>query len=266
MERSKVTVPHVVSLKAKKKIVMVTAYDYPQAQSADRAGVDIVLVGDSLGNVVLGYDSTLPVTMEDMLHHARAVRRGVQSAMLVADMPYLSYHGTPAEAVRNAGRFVQEAGAEAVKVEGGRKRLPVLQAMLDAEIPVMGHLGLTPQSIHVLGGYRIQGRTAEQETALVDEALALEQAGVFCIVLECIPGPLAGRITRALRIPTIGIGAGADCDGQVLVFHDLLGWSPGLKHKFVRTYADLAGEIHRALTQFKEDVEQKRFPSAGESF
>ena len=266
MERSKVTVPHVVSLKCRKKIVMVTAYDFPQGASADRAGVDIVLVGDSLGNVVLGYPHTLPVTMEDMLHHARAVRRGVQDALLVADMPYLSYHLSTPEAVRNAGRFIQEAGASAVKVEGGKKRIPVIQAMLDAEIPVMGHLGLTPQSIHLLGGYKIQGRSAEQEEALVEEALALESAGIFSLVLECVTASLARRITKALEIPTIGIGAGPGCDGQVLVFHDLLGWSSGPKLKFVRTYADLSGEIHGALTRFKEDVEQNRFPSMEEAF
>jgi 3-methyl-2-oxobutanoate hydroxymethyltransferase len=266
MERSKVTVPHVTTLKHRKKIVMMTAYDFPQAASADRAGVDIVLVGDSLGNVVLGRPDTTSVTMDDMLHHTRAVRRGVKDALLVADMPYLSYHITLSESVRNAGRFIQEAGAQAVKVEGGKKRLPVIQALLDAEIPVMGHLGLTPQSVHVLGGYKVQGRSAPQEEALLEDALALEQAGVFSLVLECVPAALAGRITKALQIPTIGIGAGPECDGQVLVFHDLLGWSAGPKHTFVRIYADLAGEIQKGLAQFKEDVERGRFPSPEESF
>ena len=266
MEKSKVTVPQLRSLKAKKKIVMVTAYDYPQAASADRAGVDVVLVGDSLGNVILGYDSTLPVTMDDMIHHTKAVRRGVEWALLTADMPYLSYHVSVAETVRNAGRFIQEAGAEAVKVEGGKKRIPAIRAILDAEIPVMGHLGLTPQSIHTLGGYKVQGRAAGQEEMLVEDALALEEAGVFAIVLECIPASVAERITRSLAISTIGIGAGSGCDGQVLVLHDLLGWSPGPRHTFVRAYADLSGEIHRALIRFKEDVEQERFPTAGEWF
>ena len=266
MERSKVTIPHVVSLKHRKKIVMVTAYDYPQAVAVDRAGADLVLVGDSLGNVVLGHPTTLPVTMEDMVHHARAVRRGVTDALLVVDMPYLSFHFTPVEAARNAGRLVKESGAEAVKLEGGSKRLEAIRAILDAEVPVMGHLGLTPQSVNAFGGYKVQGRRPGDGERLVEVALALERAGVFAIVLECVPAEAARAVTDALGIPTIGIGAGPACDGQVLVFHDLLGLSPGHRPKFVRRYLDLSGEIDGALGRFREDVEAGRFPSEEESF
>jgi 3-methyl-2-oxobutanoate hydroxymethyltransferase len=266
MENSKVTVPGILARKSQQKLVMVTAYDYSQALLADGAGMDIVLVGDSLGNVVLGYPHTLPVTMEDMLHHTRAVRRGVARALLVADMPYLSCHFTPVEAARNAGRLVQEGGAEAVKVEGGARRLEAIQAILDAEIPVMGHLGLTPQSIHAFGGYRVQGRGPGESERLVEEARALEKAGVFALVLECVPAAAAEAVTRAAGIPTIGIGAGPSCDGQVLVFHDLLGLTPGPRPRFVRSYLDLRAEIGGALARFKEDVEAGRFPSSEESF
>ncbi len=266
MENSKVTIPGILACKSQKKLVMVTAYDYPSALLADGAGLDLVLVGDSLGNVVLGHSSTLPVTLDDMVRHTQAVRRGVARALLVADMPYLSYHFTPVEAARNAGRLVQEGGAEAVKVEGGAKRVGAIRAILDAEIPVMGHLGLTPQSVHAVGGYRVQGRGPGEAERLAAEARALEEAGVFAIVLECVPAAVAEAVTRAVRVPTIGIGAGPACDGQVLVFHDLVGLTPGHRPRFVRRYLELADAIGGALGRFREDVESGRFPSAEESF
>lgn len=266
MENSKVTIPGILACKSHKKLVMVTAYDYPQAVLADAAGMDIVLVGDSLGNVVLGHPSTLPVTLDDMVHHTKAARRGVARALLVADMPYLTYHYTPTEAARNAGRLVQEGGAEAVKVEGGTRRVEAIRAIRDAEVPVMGHLGLTPQSVHSFGGYKVQGRQPGDAERLADEARALEQAGVFAIVLECVPAAVAAAVTGAVGVPTIGIGAGPSCDGQVLVFHDLVGLTPGHRPRFVRRYLDLASEIGGALERFKSDVEEGRFPSEEESF
>src|SRR5271169_1964709 len=237
----KVTVPGILQRKARispqdlssartslpEKISCLTAYDYPTARLLDEAGVDVLLVGDSLGMVVLGYESTLPVTMEEMLQCTRSVRRGTRHALLVADMPYGSYHDDPAAAVRNAVRFVKEAGAEAVKIEGGEKRLDLISRIVDAEIPVMGHIGLTPQSVNAFGGFRVQGKTAEAGEQLLRDARAVEAAGAFSIVLESIPRELAARITSELHIPTIGIGAGPDCDGQVLVIHDLLGLSFG---------------------------------------
>jgi 3-methyl-2-oxobutanoate hydroxymethyltransferase len=247
-------------------LVVLTAYDAATASAAEAGGVDAILVGDSLGMVVLGHDTTLEVTMDDMVHHTRAVRRGVSRSLLVADMPFLSYHYTPIEAARNAGRLVQEAGAEAVKLEGGSKRLEAIRAILDAEIPVMGHLGLTPQSVHAFGGYKVQGRLPGDAEWLAEEARALEAAGVFAIVLECIPAEAAAAVTRAVGVPTIGIGAGPACDGQVLVFHDLVGLTIGHRPKFVRRYLDLTQEIGGALGRFKEDVEAGRFPSAEESF
>ncbi|HEV2521411.1 MAG TPA: 3-methyl-2-oxobutanoate hydroxymethyltransferase [Candidatus Acidoferrales bacterium] len=260
----KSAVPSKNSLPA--KITCLTAYDYPTARILDEAGVDILLVGDSLGMVVLGYESTLPVTLEEMLHHTRAVRRGTRRALLVADMPYGTYHDDPKAAVRNAIRFVKEAGAEAVKVEGGERRLEMISRLVDAEIPVMGHIGLTPQSVNAFGGFRVQGKTAEAGEQILRDARAVEAAGAFSIVLESIPRELAARITAELRIPTIGIGAGPDCDGQVLVIHDLLGLSFGHKPKFARRYADVGEIMSRAVAEYCRDVQQGSFPSDDESY
>jgi 3-methyl-2-oxobutanoate hydroxymethyltransferase len=271
----KVTVPDIVSRKThslaghfetKQKITCLTAYDYPTAHLLDEAGVDILLVGDSLGMVVLGYDSTLPVTVDEILHHTRAVRRGTQRALLVADMPYGSFHVSLEESVRNAVRLVKEGGAEAVKVEGGERRIELIARLVESEIPVMGHVGLTPQSIHALGGFHVQGKTADAARQLERDARAVEAAGAFAVVLESVPREIAARITEKLRIPTIGIGAGPDCDGQVLVFHDLVGLTQGHKPKFARRYADLSGEISRAVASYCDDVRRGDFPSDAESF
>jgi 3-methyl-2-oxobutanoate hydroxymethyltransferase len=262
-----VTVPEILKMKRRgEKIAVLTAYDHPTARILDAAGADVLLVGDSLGMVVLGYDSTLPVTMEEMLHHTRAVVRGATRSLVVGDMPYLSYQVSVRDAVRNAGRFVQEAGARAVKVEGGRSRTRVIRAILDAEIPVMGHVGLTPQSVHRFGGYRVQGKNAATGQAILDDALAVEEAGAFSIVLEGIPSELAERITERLTIPTIGIGAGPACDGQVLVIHDLLGLSPEPVPSFVRRYADIGASIREACARFVADVRAGTFPSEKESY
>ncbi len=268
----KVTVPDILSRKSHgstespQKITCLTAYDYPTAHLLDEAGVDILLVGDSLGMVVLGYENTLPVTMQEMLHHTRAVRRGARRALVVADMPYGSFHTSVAETVGNAVRFLKEAGAEAVKIEGGEKRLELIARLVEAEIPVMGHIGLTPQSLNAFGGFKVQGKTAEAAEQLLRDARAVEAAGAFSIVLESIPREIAARITEELRIPTIGIGAGPDCDGQVLVFHDLVGLSFGVAPKFARRYADLAETISRAVNQFCDDVRGGRFPADAESY
>jgi 3-methyl-2-oxobutanoate hydroxymethyltransferase len=232
----------------------------------DEAGVDVVLVGDSLGMVVLGYENTLPLTVEEMLHHTRAVRRGVRRALLVADMPYGSFHGDRNEAVRNAVRFVKEAGAEAVKIEGGERRMELIAQMVEAEIPVMGHIGLTPQSMHAFGGFRVQGKTVEAAEQILRDARAVEAAGAFSIVLESIPRELAARITSELRIPTIGIGAGPECDGQILVLHDMIGLSLGHTPKFSRRYANVGEAISHAVTAYAEDVQQGRFPADEESY
>lgn len=271
----KVTVPDILSRKAAflasspeltRKITCLTAYDYPTARLLDEAGVDILLVGDSLGMVTLGYDSTLPVTLEDMLHHTRAVRRGTKRALLVADMPYGSFHVSIEESVRNAMRLVKEAGAEAVKIEGGERRLELIARLVEAEIPVMGHVGLTPQSINALGGFHVQGKTSQAADQLERDARAVESAGAFSIVVESVPRELGARLTQKLHIPTIGIGAGPDCDGQVLVFHDVVGLTLGHKPKFARQYANLAAEISRAAAEFCEDVRAGRFPSDSESY
>src|SRR6202790_5521271 len=254
----KITVPSILERKSAvssqnsspAKITCLTAYDYPTARLLDEAGVDILLVGDSLAMVVLGYESTLPVTLEEMLHHTRAVRRGTRHALLVADMPYGSYHDDPMAAVRNAVRFVKEAGAEAVKIEGGERRMDLIARLVEAEIPVMGHIGLTPQSFNALGGFQVQGKTTDAARQVERDARAVEAAGAFSIVLESMPRELAARITEKLRIPTIGIGAGPDCDGQVLVFHDLVGLSTGHTPKFVRQYANLSAEIFRAVSEY----------------
>jgi 3-methyl-2-oxobutanoate hydroxymethyltransferase len=260
------TVPSVLARKGKRKLRMVTAYDAPSARIAERAGADLILVGDSLAQVVLGYENTLSVTVDDMIHHTAAVTRTHPQALVVADMPWLSYHLSGEDAVRNAGRFIREAKAGAMKLEGGRKRLPVISALLAAEIPVMGHLGLTPQSVHTFGGYKVQGKSEQAARELLADALALAEAGVFALVLECVPSVLARLITERVAVPTIGIGAGADCDGQVLVFHDVLGLHDGRLPKFVRRYASLADSATEALQQFFADVQSGSFPSEAESY
>ena len=270
----KITVPSILERKsgvpsqnsAPARITCLTAYDYPTARLLDEAGVDVLLVGDSLAMVVLGYESTLPVTMDEMVMCTRAVRRGTRHALLVADMPYGSYHDDPAEAVRNAVRFVKEAGAEAVKIEGGERRMDLIARVVDAEIPVMGHIGLTPQSVNAFGGFRVQGKTEEAGEQLLRDARAVEAAGAFAIVLESIPRELAARITAELKIPTIGIGAGPDCDGQVLVIHDLVGLSFGHKPKFTRRYANVGEIISHAAADYCRDVQHGSFPSDEESY
>jgi len=262
MEQKRVTVPAIKAMKRVQRIGMLTAYDYPGAKIADAAGTDILLVGDSLGMVVLGYPDTLSVTVDDMIHHTRAVARGTQRALVVGDMPYLSYHVSIEESVRNAGAFIR-AGAHAVKIEGGKAaRIKTIEAILNAEIPVMGHIGLTPQSVNVVGGFRLQGKNADDARRLLDEAVALDQAGCFSIVLECVPEELAALITDRISIPTIGIGAGPSCDGQVLVFHDLLGMYDGHTPKFVRRYANIGDEMRKAIAHYLEDVRGGRFPDA----
>ena len=260
----------IASLRQKKvrgeKITALTAYDFPTARVLDQAGLDMILVGDSLGMVIQGRPDTLAVTMEEMLYHLRLVRRAVQTALLVVDLPYGSFHESPRQAVRNAITLVKEGGAEAVKLEGGRKRLAVIRALLDAEIPVLGHLGLTPQSIHALGGYKIQGRSLGDIDTLLSEAEALEAEGCFGIVLEGIPHPVAALLTSRQGIPTIGIGSGPRCDGQILVSHDMLGWSPESRLTFVRTYAGLADAVGDAVRRYAADVQQGAFPSLDESF
>jgi len=269
----KVTVPDLLQRKSdaadspnKKKITCLTAYDYPTARLLDEAGVDVVLVGDSVAMVALGYESTLPLTMEEALHHAKAVRRGVQRALVVADMPYGSYHGDLHEALRNAIRFEKEAGAEAVKIEGGERRLELITRLTEAEIPVMGHVGLTPQSVNALGGYRVQGKTPGAAEQVLRDARAVEAAGAFSIVLEALPRELAAEITRSARIPTIGIGAGPDCDGQILVLHDMLGLTFREAPKFARQYANVGQTILEAVKEYCADVQSGSFPSDAESY
>ncbi len=261
----KVTMPALAEMKRQgRPISALTAYDYATSRLVDEAGIDLILVGDSLAMVVLGHDNTLAVTVEEMLHHTRAVRRAVRRALVVADMPFGSYHGTVAEGLANAVRFVKEAGAEAVKIEGPRVEL--VRALTEAEIPVIGHLGLTPQSIHRMGGYRVQARTTETVKQLQADAQALADAGAGALVLEGIPREVAAAITAELPIPTIGIGAGPECDGQILVFHDLLGLTFAPAAKFVRRYADLGGLMRSAVEHYREDVEHRAFPSDEESY
>jgi 3-methyl-2-oxobutanoate hydroxymethyltransferase len=268
----KITVPELMQRKTlaanspNKKITCLTAYDYPTARLLDEAGVDVVLVGDSVGMVVLGYENTLPLTLEESLHHAKAVRRGVKRALVVADMPYGSYHGEISESLRNAMRFVKEAGAEAVKVEGGERRLELIAKLTEAEIPVMGHVGLTPQSVNALGGYRVQGKTPETADQVLRDARSVEAAGAFAIVLEAMPRELAAEITRTLGIPTIGIGAGPDCDGQILVLHDMLGLTFQEPPKFARRYANVGEAISNAVREYCADVQSGSFPSDAESY
>jgi 3-methyl-2-oxobutanoate hydroxymethyltransferase len=260
--RKKVTT---LTLRQKKErgepITMLTAYDYPTALAMDQAGVDVILVGDSLAMVVLGYENTLPVTMDEMLHHSRAVARGARSALLIGDMPFMSYQVSEEEATRNAGRFLQQGGMDAVKLEGGRERAEAVRCITSAGIPVMGHIGLTPQSINQLGGFRAQGKTAIAARRLMEDALVLEEAGCFSLVLESVPARLAELISKKISIPTIGIGAGVGCDGQVLVTHDLLGLFDRFTPKFVKKYADFHHEMQRAFADYIEDVETRRFPS-----
>ncbi len=263
---AKLTAPKIIARKGDGKLRMITAYDYPTARIADRAGADIILVGDSVANVVLGRGDTLSMTVDEMVYHTAAVAAASPQALVVGDMPWLSYHTSTEATVHNAGRLVREGGAEAVKLEGGRKRIPMIRAVLDAEIPVMGHLGLTPQSVHAMGGYRVQGKTAALANEMVSDAVALADAGVFAIVLEGVPDVLADVITSEIPVPTIGIGAGPHTDGQVLVFHDLLGLHDGHLAKFVRQYAQLADDAVAAVEAFFADVQSGAFPSEEETY
>lgn len=266
--RGRPTVPGVASRKVRSgadPLVMVTAYDAPGARMVSESGADMILVGDSLAMVVLGYDDTLQVTVDDLAHHTAAVHRAQPTSLVVADLPWMSYHLSPADTVANAAKLVR-AGAEAVKLEGGTKRVPMISALIDAEIPVMGHLGLTPQSVHAMGGFRVQAKTSEAAQSLIDDALAIEAAGCFAVVLEGVPDEVAAMVTDALSIPTIGIGAGAHCDGQVLVFHDVLGIEDRIKPKFVRRYAAIKSDSVAALAEFGADVRNGRFPSADETY
>jgi 3-methyl-2-oxobutanoate hydroxymethyltransferase len=265
-KRKKVTTQTLRAMKRAGQVISVlTAYDYPTALAMDQAGIEVILVGDSLGMVVLGYANTLPVTMEDMLHHCKAVARGAQYALLVGDMPFMSYQVSIEEAVRNAGRFLQEAGMDAVKLEGGSERLNAIRAIISSGIPVMGHLGLTPQSVHKLGGFRPQGRDATAAQHLFEDAILLQEAGCFSLVLESVPARLARYISEHLEIPTIGIGAGGSCDGQVLVTHDLLGLFERFTPKFVKKYANLYQEMSEAFTAYKSEVEEHIFPAVEHS-
>lgn len=248
------------------RITMLTSYDYSIARMVDQAGIDMILVGDSLGNVVLGYENTLAVTMEDMLHHTKAVTRAAQNTMVVGDMPFLSYHVSIEEAVRNAGRFIKEAGAQAVKLEGGVERVDTVKAIIDAQIPVVGHIGLTPQSVNAFGGFKVQGKDLETASKLIQDARAMDEAGVFALVLECVPTELARRITEEVSCATIGIGAGPYCDGQVLVINDMLGMYGGHIPKFVKKFANLQPLIMEALQGYKEEVEAGTFPADEHGF
>ena len=262
----KITAPLLRARKGGAPIVALTAYDYPSARLVDEAGFDFILVGDSLAQTVLGYDSTLPVTLDEMIAASRAVRRATRRALIVGDLPFGSYQDTPQGAVSAAIRFIKEGGAEAVKLEGGVRRAETVRAIVEAEVPVMGHIGLTPQSVLRMGGYKVQGKTLEAARELLEDALAIERAGAFAIVLEGIPAEISRLLTARLKIPTIGIGAGIDCDGQILVFTDLVGLTFGHTAKFVRRYADVKAVIAEALTRYAEDVTARRFPADPESY
>ncbi len=268
MDQKKITIPDLIKMKQDgTPIAVLTAYDYPTARIVDSAGVDCILVGDSVGNVVLGYESTVPVTMDEMVHHTKAARKGVSRALLVADMPFMSYNITREQTIMNAGRLVKDAGADAVKIEGaGETVLSMIQAVVAAGIPVMGHTGLTPQTATMLGGLKVQGKTSQAAQQIMQQALALEQAGCFGIVFECIPDVLAGRISAALKIPSIGIGAGVGCDGQVLVTHDMFGITERFVPKFVKQYAQVAALMREAAQQYVADVRKKAFPDSAHSF
>ncbi len=264
---NKITIPNIIDMKRnKEKISMLTAYDYPTAVIMDEAGIDIILIGDSLGMVVLGYDSTLPVTMEDMIHHTKAVSRAAKRAMVIADMPFMSYQTSTEEAVRNAGRLMKEGGAHGVKLEGGQEVAEAVRKITSSGIPLIGHLGLTPQSVHQLGGYKVQGKDEKAAARLMDNARILEEAGAFSIVLECVPAKLAGEISRSLTIPTIGIGGGPECDGQVLVVNDMLGMFEKFTPKFVKKYAELNKAMKTAIGQYIDEVKSGNFPGKENSF
>jgi 3-methyl-2-oxobutanoate hydroxymethyltransferase len=262
----RITIDRIKEMKAnKEKVVMLTAYDYPTAKLIDETGIPLILVGDSLGMVVLGYDSTIPVTMEDMIHHTKAVTRGTKQSFVVADMPFMTYHTSVTDAMRNAARLVQEGGAQAVKLEGGSVVAETIKRIVDCGIPVMGHIGLTPQFIHQLGGYKLQGKTPEAAKHLIDDAIALEQAGVFAIVLELIPAELSKLITKSVNVSTIGIGAGPDCDGQVQVISDILGIYTDFMPKHAKRYANLADIIKTAVSDYMAEVKTGTFPTATHS-
>jgi 3-methyl-2-oxobutanoate hydroxymethyltransferase len=264
--RPKVTTPQIRDRKGGPKLTMVTAYDYPSARIADEAGVDMILVGDSVANVVHGHETTLDIDLDTMVLHTAAVARAKPRAMVIGDLPWLSYHVSVEDTIRNAGRLVREGGAEAVKLEGGRKRIPMVSALVDTEIPVMGHIGLTPQSVHAMGGYRVQGKMVEEARNLITDAHALEDAGIFAVVLEGVPDLVADIITKELSIPTIGIGAGPGTDGQVLVYHDVLGLTYGRQPRFVRRFADLHGEAVKGIAAFRAAVEAGEFPNDSETY
>jgi 3-methyl-2-oxobutanoate hydroxymethyltransferase len=267
MEREKISIDKIRQKKASgQKITMMTAYDYPTARLVDESGIDTILVGDSLAMVVLGYESTVPVTMDEMIHHCKAVSRGAKRGFIIGDMPFMSYHLSMEQAVENAGRFIKEAACDAVKLEGGSDMAPVVRAVVKAGIPVCAHIGLTPQTATMLGGFKVQGKDAESARALVKSAEDLQQAGAFMIVMECIPDLLAAKITETLSIPTIGIGAGKNCDGQVLVFHDLVGLFERFTPKFVKQYINLSPLIKEALIQYKNEVEKGSFPGPEHGF
>jgi 3-methyl-2-oxobutanoate hydroxymethyltransferase len=263
-----VTIPDLLKKKtAGEKIVALTAYDFPTALILDEAGVDMILVGDSLGMVVLGYKDTIPVTMDEMIHHTKAVTRATQRVLVIGDMPYFSFHQTEQITIANASRFLKEAGAKGIKIEGAsKKRLKLIEALVEAEIPIMGHVGLTPQSICRLGQFKVQGKESEEARRICGEAQDLERAGVFAVILECIPQDLARRITDKLKVPTIGIGAGPHCDGQILVFHDLVGYSTGYIPKFVKRYADLQSVIGQAVKRYSDDVRRGAYPDELHSY
>lgn len=264
---SKITVPFILECKLHgRKITCLTAYDYPTARLVDEARIDMILVGDSLAQTVLGYDSTIPVTVDEMLHHLKAVRRAVKRALLIGDLPFGAYHVNAGQALAAAIRYLKEGGAEAVKIEGGQRRAALIRTLVQAEIPVVAHIGLTPQSVHALGGYRVQGKTVESASEILADAQAVEDAGAFAVVLEGLPRELAAVITRRVSIATIGIGAGPDCDGQVLVFHDLAGLSFQPPAKFVRTYASLADVLREALMRYRDDVMAGAYPDDRESY
>ena len=267
MERKKITPVDIQAMKKEgKKITMLTAYDYPMALLEDRAGIDIILVGDSVGMTVLGYQNTLPVTMDEMIHHTKAVTRGAKYALIIGDMPFMSYNTSERDAILNAGRFMKEAGADAVKLEGGVTVKDIVKALVKAGIPVMGHIGLTPQTISMLGGFKVQGKDAEGAQKIIDDALQLEDAGAFSVLLEAVPAPIAKRITERLNVPTIGIGAGVHCDGQVLVVHDILGLFDRFTPKFAKRYINLSELMLKAFESYREEVSQGTFPTDQHSF
>ncbi len=267
MDRKKITPVDVQAMKREgKRIAMLTAYDYPTALLEDRAGIEIILVGDSLGMTVLGYENTVPVTMEEMIHHTKAVSRGAKAALIIGDMPFMSYNASEREAILNAGRFLKEGGADAVKLEGGASVKETVRAIVKAGIPVMGHIGLTPQTISMLGGFKVQGKDARAAQKIIDDALSLEDAGAFSVLLEAVPAPIAKRVTERLNVPTIGIGAGVHCDGQVLVVHDMLGLFDRFTPKFAKRYVNLSELMLKAFDSYREEVLKGTFPTDQHSF